>query len=299
MPAVASPYADLLERVPVRALRGVIGDVDTAWWDYGPPRRKVDLVMIHGFRGDHHGLEPFVAALGPRVRVLIPDLPGFGASRAFSGPATIEAYSAWLRNFMTLKAPGAAILGHSFGSIVVSAARSDGLNVPATILVNPIASNALHGPRGVMTKLAVLYYRVSASLPERWGYALLRNRAIVRLMSVTMAKTRNRTLRRWIHEQHDAYFSVFDGRRAVLEAFTVSVNNDVSQFASGLTGPVLLIAAERDDITALHKQQELAWSIPGALLEVIPHAGHLVHYEAAHEAATHVRSFLKLPGLFP
>lgn len=298
MPAAASPYADLLARVPVRMQRAQVGAVDTAWWDYGPHERRVDLVLVHGFRGDHHGLEPFVAALGPNVRILVPDLPGFGLSRAFAGEASIDAYSAWLTSFVSDQATGAPILGHSFGSIVVAAARAHGLAVPATILVNPIAANALRGPRGFMTKLAVLYYRLSAALPERVGYSLLRNRAIVRVMSQTMAKSRDRALRRWIHSEHDAYFSVFDGRRAVLQAFETSVSHDVSEYASGLTGPLLLIVGERDDITSLPKQRELADRIPGARLEVIPRVGHLVHYEAAHEAAEHIRSFLKLPGPF-
>jgi pimeloyl-ACP methyl ester carboxylesterase len=280
----------------VRVHTGEVDGVDTAWWDFGPENRPVDLVMVHGFRGDHHGLEPFVAALGPEVRVLIPDLPGFGLTRAFASTANIDAYATWLSAFCAIHAPGAAVLGHSFGSIVVAAARSGGLKVPATILVNPIAANALQGPRGLMTKLAVGYYRVSAKLPERWGYALLRNRAIVRVMSVTMAKTKDKDLRRWIHEQHDEYFSVFDGRRAVLEAFQTSVRNDVGQFARGLTGPVLMIVADRDDITSLAKQRELAARLDDATLHIVKDVGHLVHYEAADEAADAIKRFLKLPG---
>jgi pimeloyl-ACP methyl ester carboxylesterase len=277
-------------------MTGVVKTVETAWWDFGPQSRPVDVVMVHGFRGDHHGLEPFVAALGPLVRVLIPDLPGFGSTRAFSGTADIDAYATWLKAFCAAHAPGAAVLGHSFGSIVVAAARAAGLAVPATVLVNPIAANALAGPRGLMTKLAVGYYTVSAKLPERWGYALLRNRAIVRVMSVTMAKTRNKELRRWIHGQHDEYFSVFDGRRAVLEAFQASVRNDVGQFAHGLTGPVLMIVADRDDITSLVRQRELAARLSDVSLHVVTNVGHLVHYEAADEAANVIRQFLKLPG---
>ena len=171
------------------------------------------------------------------------------------------------------------------------------MSPPATILVNPIAANALTGPRAVMTKLAVGYYKISAWLPERWGYALLRNKAIVRVMSVTMAKTKDKNLRRWIHGQHDQYFSVFDGRRAVLEAFQTSVRNDVSQFASSLTGPVLMIVADRDDITSLPRQRELAAQLENATLHVIDGVGHLVHYEAAVEAATAMRSFLRLPAV--
>ncbi len=281
----------------MRSISGLVNTVETAWWDFGPQNRPVDLVMVHGFRGDHHGLEPFVAALGPRVRVLIPDLPGFGSTRAFSGTADIDAFAMWLKAFCAAHAPGAAVLGHSFGSIVVSAARAAGLAVPATVLVNPIAANALQGPRGLMTKMAVGYYTVSAKLPERWGYALLRNRAIVRVMSFTMAKTRDKKLRRWIHGQHDEYFSVFDGRRAVLEAFQASVRNDVGQFAHGLTGPVLMIVADRDDITSLVRQRELAARLSDVSLHIIKNVGHLVHYEAADEAANVIREFLKLPGV--
>ena len=296
MRTATSPYADLLAQVPVRSHSGVVDGVDTAWWDYGPSDRPVDLVMVHGFRGDHHGLEPFVAALGPHVRVLIPDLPGFGSTQTFSGTADILAYAKWLSSFVTVHAPNTAVLGHSFGSIVVAGARSIGMSTPATILVNPIAANALSGPRAIMTKLAVGYYKISAWLPERWGYALLRNKAIVRVMSITMAKTKDKNLRRWIHGQHDQYFSVFDGRRAVLEAFQTSVRNDVSEFASHLTGPVLMIVADRDDITSLSQQQELAARLDDATLYVVEGVGHLVHYEAAAEAATAMRSFLGLPA---
>jgi pimeloyl-ACP methyl ester carboxylesterase len=114
-------------------------------------------------------------------------------------------------------------------------------------------------------------------------------------MSVTMTKTKDKNLRRWIHGQHDQYFSVFDGRRAVLEAFQTSVRNDVSQFASSLTGRVLMIVADRDDITSLPRQRELATQLDEASLYVIEGVGHLVHYEAAAEAATTIRSFLNLP----
>jgi pimeloyl-ACP methyl ester carboxylesterase len=292
-----SPYAERLAEVAVSRHVAIVDGVETTWWDYGPNDRPVDLVMVHGFRGDHHGLEPFVAALGPRVRVLIPDLPGFGATRGFAGTADIGAYASWLSAFFSTHASEASLLGHSFGSIVVAAARASGLSVRATILVNPIAANALQGPRGFMTKLAVGYYALSAKLPERWGYALLRNKAIVRVMSVTMAKTTDKNLRRWIHEQHDEYFSVFDDRRSVLEAFRASVRNDVGQFAQGLTGPVLMVVADRDDITTLVRQRELASRLSDVSLHVVRNVGHLVHYEAADEAADVIRDFLTLPSV--
>ena len=245
------------------------------------------LVLVHGFRGDHHGLEPVVAQL-PGFRIVSPDLPGFGESATFTGrPHDIDAYADWLAAFIgAIGIDGPyALLGHSFGSIVAANAVARGLAPERLVLVNPIGAPALEGPRGVMTRLAVLYYRTAAALPERAGFALLRNGAIVRVMSVTMAKTRSKPLRRWIHDQHDRYFSAFGDRDAVLEAFRASVSHDVSEFAADIHVPTLLVAAERDDVTPLEAQRRLVTLFPDAKLEVIPEVGHLIHYETPGDAA--------------
>lgn len=290
-----SPYASKLAVIPTVEASVSVHGVQTHYWEYGDNKAPIQLVMIHGFRGDHHGLEPIVAELGADIHVIIPDLPGFGISDALPSPADINAYSGWLDRFLeALKAYDAVILGHSFGSIVVGAALAQGLPSKRAILINPIAANALKGPRGIMTRLAVLYYKVAAALPAKSGYALLKNKAIVRVMSETMAKTKDSNLRQWIHEQHDQYFSLFASRDSVLEAFETSVSNDVSQFAPNIHQELMMLVADKDDITALPEQKLLASKIPGTRLEVVEGVGHLVHYEAADFAARHIRDFLGL-----
>src|SRR5699024_657034 len=107
------------------------------------------------------------------------------------------------------------------------------------------------GPKKLMTSLAVAYYRLAAKLPQRPGTALLSNGLIVRVMSMAMAKTRRRSLRRWIHDQHRRYFSVFSDRTRLLEAFQASVDHTVAEFAPDIAMPTLLIAADKDDIAPL------------------------------------------------
>ncbi|MEK7662933.1 MAG: alpha/beta hydrolase, partial [Actinomycetota bacterium] len=273
----------------------VVDGVTTHYWEYGDVSSPVQLVMIHGFRGDHHGLEPIVAELGADVHVIIPDLPGFGISDALPSRADINSYAHWLFGFITiLNAESSVILGHSFGSIVVGASLASGLPNKRAILINPIAANALKGPRGFMTRLAVLYYKAAAALPAKSGYALLKNKAIVRVMSETMAKTKDPNLRQWIHEQHDQYFSLFASRDSVLEAFETSVSNDVSQFAPDIHQELMMLVADKDDITALPEQKLLASRIPGTRLEIVEGVGHLVHYEAPDFAARNIRDFLGL-----
>ena len=288
----ASPYAAQLERIPVREHRTTVLGSTTAWWEYGEPGAPV-IVLVHGFRGDHHGLEPIVANL-PGFRIVSPDLPGFGESAPLDGPHDIAGYAAWLEAFVASLELGGAytLLGHSFGSIVASAAVAGGLRPERLVLVNPIGAPALEGPRGIMTRLAVAYYRAAAALPERAGFAVLKSRAIVRVMSVTMAKTRSRELRRFIHDQHDRYFSAFSDRDSLLEAFRASVSHDVREFAPRIDVPVLLVAAERDDITPLSAQHVLVGRFPDARLEVIPEVGHLIHYEAPGDAARRILGFV-------
>lgn len=292
---VPSPYADRLSTLPVERHEVAVRGGVTAYWEYGPRDADTTIVAVHGFRGEHHGLEPVLAYL-PEVRVLVPDLPGFGETAPLPGRRhDLDEYAAWLSDFVAATAPEAVILGHSFGSIVAAAAVAGGLATPRLILLNPIGAPALEGPKGLMTRLAVLYYALGAKLPDRLGTAVLRNRVIVRVMSITMAKTRDPGLRRFIHDQHDTYFSRFSDRDVLHDAFVASVSHDVREFAPRIDVPTLLVAAQRDDITPIEAERRLATLFADAELVEIAHVGHLIHYETPVEAAGAVRRFLRIP----
>lgn len=273
----------------------MVDGVLTPYWSYGPQRADRTLVMLHGFRGDHHGLEPLAAQLAGE-RVIIPDLPGFGTSAPFRGTAhTVAAYADWLRSFVA-RLPDAGevvLLGHSFGSVVVAAALANGLPAARAVLVNPIGAPALAGPRGVLSRLALLYYRLGGALPERAGAALLRSPLVVHLMSALLSTSPDPTLRRWIVAEHLRYFNVFADRRSVLEAFAASVGDDVSAYAAQITVPTLLVGGQRDDITPIVVQHRLVSRFPDATLVVIPGVGHLIHYEATEQAAHAIGAFLQ------
>jgi pimeloyl-ACP methyl ester carboxylesterase len=290
------PYAALLAEIPVERRTATILGGETVYWVYGDAAAETTLLLVHGFRGEHHGLEPVVAHL-PGIRIVSPDLPGFGESAPIPGRThDLATYAAWLIAFAAEVAPGSTVLGHSFGSIVAAAAVAGGLPTPRLVLVNPIGAPALEGPRGVLTRLAVLYYRAAARLPRRPGEGLLRNRVIVRVMSVSMAQTHDRDLRRFIHDQHDTYFSRFADRDLLLDAFVTSVSHDVRAFAPRIAVPVLLVAAQRDDITPIEAERRLAGMFPNAELVEIPDVGHLIHYETPAVAAAAIRRFLAPSG---
>ena len=296
----------LLAATPVEHRSVVIEGLTTHYWVYGDPTaaaaratRVPTILAVHGFRGDHHGLESLAVHLAG-FRIVVPDLPGFGISDPLP-TSDMSGFVAWLVAFH--RALGldrdTVVLGHSFGSIVAAAAVAVGLDTRRLVLVNPIAAPALRGPRAVGTWIAIAYYRAGAWLPRPLGLALLRNRVIVRAMSLAMLKSREPRLRRWVHDQHDRYFSAFADRRVVLQAFRASVTHDVSEYADRIAVPVLMIAADRDDITAVSEQRALAARLAAngtdAALVVIPEVGHLIHYETPAAAADAIRSSLASP----
>jgi pimeloyl-ACP methyl ester carboxylesterase len=292
--SIENPYAEALAATAVRDRQVNILGSESHYWDYGPDDAPVTIVAVHGFRGEHHGLEPIVVQLAG-LRVISPDLPGFGEStRMTESPHDVPGYSLWLAEFVNalgLPTPP-VILGHSFGSIITACAVASGVTTAKLILINPIAAPALKGPKAFVTGLAVFYYRLGAWLPERLGFALLGSRLITRAVSEGMATAKDAALRRWIHGQHRTYFSRFSDRDTLLEAFRASTANNVMEYAARITVPTLLIAAANDPITTVADEEKLRDLLPNAELHVIAGVGHLIHYERPREAAEFLVKFV-------
>lgn len=252
------------------------------------------VVMIHGFRGTHHGLA-LIAKEFQHTTLHIPDLPGF-AEGDMLHTYDLEAYVEWLHGYILslgLSQPP-VLLGHSFGSIICAAYAAKYSNtITKLVLVNPIGAPALEGPRSVLTKLAIVYYWVGKHLPRPLAKAWLSSTASVMVMSTVMAKTKDKALRRYIHGQHLQYFSRFHSPKSVYEGFVTSVSHTVRDVAAAIPNQTLLIAGEQDDITTVEQQKKLVTLFPNATLEIIPGVGHLTHYETPAKVAQLVQAFIK------
>ena len=290
-----SPFAELLATIPVEEHSVELLGGTTRYWIYGPSDATTTIVVAHGYRGEHHGLEPVIAQL-PDVRWIAPDMPGFGESTPLTAaPHSIPGYATWLVAFLdALGLAGTAItLGHSFGSIITSQAIADGARPPAVILINPIAISGLDGPNKGATRVTVWFYRFARRLPTRIGDWLLRHWIVTQFVSSTLAKTKDKNLRRWIHNEHHTYFSNFASRDFVVEAFEASISTHVGEFAKRIPMPTLLLAAELDDITPIQAVRDLAAAMPQASLTELDGVGHLIHYEVPERAAAAIRQFLE------
>ena len=290
---VFSPYAALLDELPITEhVVSVLGS-ETHYWVYGPDDAPLTVVIAHGYRGEHHGLEPVIAQFRG-IRFIGADMPGFGESGELDAGHSIDSYARWLAAFIAeTRTEDAVLVGHSFGSIISSYAIANGLvKPPKLVLINPIAAPALEGPSAFLTRATMAFYRLALKVPERLGYWQLSNWAIIRGMSVKLAETKDKELRRWIHDQHHTYFGRFASRQSVVDSFDASVSHTVGDFAEKITMPTILIGAEKDPITAVKHLYALADRIPNSELHVIPGVGHLIHYEVPRIAAELIRDFV-------
>ena len=286
---------DLYQSADSRAVRHA-SDIDGSlcvYYEY-PSAGDSDktLVMIHGYRGNHRGLQAIAGGL-KKYRVIIPDLPGFGESQPLKTTHSIQAYSDWLHKFLGAlqQTDKAHLMGHSFGSLVVGFYATQ--HSPRSVsLVNPVSSPALEGQRAAFTNLTKLYYSLASALPKALGQWLLRSKLAVMVMSVVMAKTNEKSLRRWIHNQHLSNFSDFATVEVATEGYEASISTDLSKLASMISTPVLVVAATLDDITDIESQRRVSKLYSDSTYREIQGVGHLVHYEAPDQAASFITEFL-------
>ena len=286
----------LTNQARLRGLRRTLtlSGKEFVYYDY-PARldNSETIVMIHGYRGNHRGLEAIVGGLGD-YRVIVPDLPGFGESSELSSVHNLDAYANWLEQFLGELGliSTAHLVGHSFGTLVVGQYATT-RECNSIILINPVSGPALSGPRAFLTRITSAFYQLSNLLPESIGGWLLRSPIAVMVMSTVMAKTKDSKLRSWIHKQHLSNFSDFATVRVATEGYDASISSDLSVMAPSITTPVLIVAAELDDITAIEIQREVVKLYPRAKLAEISNVGHLVHYEAPEQAANYIQAFIE------
>lgn len=264
----------------MRIERSDVGN--TATWKIGDGGPRV--LLVHGFRGDHHGLLGVAGAM-PEARFVIPDLPGFGKTPAFAKVSNLDAYGEWLGEFLDQAGDFDAVLAHSFGTLVLSNALNRGMKARKVLLQNPITTNPRHG---LIAKAADLYYELGSDEKSN----LLRSQLVVRAMSMALTTAYRPGLRRFIHKQHSNYFSTFDNNQALYEAYQAASSSNVLDYVAGLPKALRIVAGERDVVAPLSGQKKLA-ELTSAPLKVIPKTGHLTHYEKPADVAAELALLLE------
>lgn len=272
-----------------------IDGINTNYWFYpaitGDTKQAESLVLVHGYRGDHHGLESFAGGL-TNYNVIAPDLPGFGTSDPLKVEHSLDSYSTWLKSFLdALELKNPLVVGHSFGTLVVSSTEAKLGLFSKIVLVNPVAGGKVVGISKVLLEFVKFYYWLAHVVPEYVGNKMTKTYLLVDSMSAYTTKSKDKALRKWVKQQHRSHFNSFANSQVVWEAYVAATENLVIPFVKEIHKPVLLIAAELDEITPVEAVYEFSKTMDNATVYEIKGCGHLVHYEAASEAIEVIDEF--------
>ena len=239
----------------------------------GPP-----VVLLHGAGGMHLSWPPEIRRLmGCHVFAL--DLPGHGRSEQQSGLQHIHAYVQSVRNWIaSLEFPAVTLVGHSMGGAVAMSLAAEfpelvsGLGLVSTsarFTVNPaLLSDAAN---------ATTFHRATATI-VRWSFAEPAPPSLTELILRRMNETRP---------------SVLLGDLQACDRF------DACDMLLEIKCPTVVICGTDDRMTPLRQSQYLAGAIPGARLETVAQAGHMVMIEQPAAVAQILRSFTRSLVLFP
>lgn len=323
-PWVGYPRRDGERRVlPVRFEHAdAVVETNVAVWRYASSTQSARrrLLMIHGFRGDHHGMQLIADAL-PEFEIFVPDLPGYGqtppvrTARDHAAPVqtmaadsatmplgdgervehTVEVYAGLVNALAgALDLGGEDVLvGHSFGTTVCAAhVAGHGRDWAGLALSAPISDDVFSGRLLPGAGVVELYYQISRVAPERLGNAWLRSSAFLEVMNLTMGVGGDPLLRAFVRDQHQQFFGSYWDRRTLLESYRASSRHTVRDYAADLDLPVILLPGAKDSLSTIRGRQQLRDLLPDGRLEILREAGHLIHYERPAPLARALRRFL-------
>jgi pimeloyl-ACP methyl ester carboxylesterase len=263
-------------------MKATIEGLSLAYTDQGtgqPP-----LLFVHGFPLSRGAWDKQVEAFSSSHRVLAPDLRGLGESEGSAGTATMDRYAEDLAALLRTWETGPAVLiGHSMGGYVALAFQARfpdllrglvlvgtraGADTPDAAAKRRATADkvAKEGPGSVIDDMAPKM--LAASNPDQ---------AMAKQVRALMAPSRS------------------EGVAAALRG--MADRPDRTPGLGGIGVPTLVITGADDTIIPPSESERLAAAIPGAELEIIPNAGHLVAYEQPEAFNRRLKAWLeRLPA---
>jgi pimeloyl-ACP methyl ester carboxylesterase len=261
----------------------------------GPP-----VVLLHGLSGARSTWHEIAQDLARDHRVYAVDQRGHGGSARAPGTYDIEHWAGDVEAFLDEVVGGPAVLvGHSLGGLVsarVAQRRPD--LVRGAFLEDPPLFLGLPGelastPFGVIFPLMLQGFRELRARRATLEDYLEATNAVPSLTGKTQLEVLGAAgLRRSAEATRD-----FD-EEALSE--TVVEGNGLGTFepTRPLGVPVHLLRAEADLVAAFRPQDEAPFveANPGAVVELVPGASHLIHDEQPMLVLARIRSFLQQLG---
>jgi pimeloyl-ACP methyl ester carboxylesterase len=232
------------------------------------------LLFLHGWGVSSGLFAPILDALQEGHRLIVPDLPGFGATPEPDVPWSVHEYAAWCSALLDrLGVETCDLIGHSNGGrigIVMAA------TYPGRVRRMVLAGSAGIRPRRTVRAVARVRFYKALRMVER---------------SVLIPAALRRAAGRNADQRGSADYRAVSG---VMRGTLVRiVNEDLRTLLPHLDLPVLLVWGDQDTETPLDDGRLMERLIPDAGLVMFEGAGHYAYLEQPGRFCRIVEVFLR------
>jgi 3-oxoadipate enol-lactonase len=248
------------------------GTVNARETGEGPP-----LILFHSLLSDRASFDAIVPKLATSLRVIVPELPGFGASQAVDGG--LAAIADRMAELVKDAAGGedATVLGNGYGGFVA---------LQMAIRHPDIATRLVLADCGAaFSEAGREAFRNMAAASKAKGLAAITDVAMRRLFAPEFQAQHSDLMR----DRREAFLrtdpAVF---RAACDALA---SLDLRPELTKVKVPVLVMVGEQDEATPPPMSHELAALLPQAHLRIIPGCAHVPQLQSP-------KLFLELIGDF-
>ncbi|MFD7881296.1 alpha/beta fold hydrolase [Streptomyces bauhiniae] len=259
------------------------------WAAFGDSGRD-PVVLLHGTPFSSYVWRAVARALSRRHQVFVWDMPGYGASEQFAGQdVSLAAQGRVFTELLThwgLEEP--LVVAHDFGGAVsLRAHLLHGARYRALALVDPVALAPWGSP---FFRLVGEHPEVFEQLPPALHRALVREYVSSASSPGLHPAVLDRLTEPWLGDLGRPAFY-----RQIAQA-DQRYTDEVQDRYGEIGIPTLVCWGEDDAWIPVAKGRELAARVPGARLEPIAGAGHLVQEDAPAELTAALAEFLQKPS---
>ncbi|NOK57825.1 MAG: alpha/beta fold hydrolase [Chloroflexi bacterium AL-W] len=239
-----------------------INGIQLAYRDEG---QGTPLVLIHAFPLSHAMWEPQIADLSSNLRLIVPDLRGFGASELGEIPTSMEQYADDIGALLdSLGIARVALAGLSMGGYVAFAfLRKYRARVTALIL-----ADTRSGPDSDEGKML---REQNARMVENQGLKPLAEQMIPKLLAPNASTSLQNHVRQLIENNNDR------GIAAALRA--MATRPDSMPLLATIDVPTVVVVGTKDPLTPPSEAYTMSAKIPNSRLIEIADAAHLTNME--------------------
>lgn len=246
-------------------MRATVNGIQLAYTDEGD---GTPLLFVHGFPLSRGAWSKQVDTFRTSHRVIVPDLRGLGESEATAGAVPMTRFAEDLYALLQQLHSGPVVLaGHSMGGYVALAfAKAYPQSLRGLVLVGTRA--------GGDTAEGAAARRATAEKVRAEGSSVVVDAMAPKMLAASNADA-------GMAESVRALMSPSKPEGVIGALLGMAERPDAGAWLGAIRVPTLVVTGLDDVIIPFSESEALAKAIPGAQLELITNAGHLVAFEQA------------------